>query len=246
MSGAFNPPLRMLIQSTTCFRYKTENLSLSIMPFLVSGLVPSALELAVLTVLRPHFRIQDGASLVSAKGLEALATLSPRDEAGQRHVQTMLRRKVMAQHVDRRGWLHFFAGKTPRRSNQLLAAMLNFFSEGIFLGRFCKVEMCESVLLHRLRFDETMFWVVFKRMSHTQKIPLCQTEDQCQPCQNNNASKPKKNGADAFGLEALRPFMIVFLPFLAPLVNVFPCRCTSPLEAASGDSREQGAVKSQQ
>ena len=78
---------------------------------LVSGLVPSALELAVLTILRPHFRIQDGASLVSAEGLEALATLSPRDEAGQRRVQTMLRRKVMAQHVDRPGWLHFFCGQ---------------------------------------------------------------------------------------------------------------------------------------
>ena len=70
--------------------------------------MPSALDLAVLTILRPHFRIQDGASLVSAEGLEALATLSPRDEAGQRRVQTMLRRKVMAQHVDRPGWLHFF------------------------------------------------------------------------------------------------------------------------------------------
>ena len=101
--------------------------------------MPSALELAVLTILRPHFRIQDGASLVSAEGLEALATLSPRDEAGQRRVQTMLRRKVMAQHVDRPGWLHYFAGKTPSRSNQRLAAMLKecfFFSEGVFLGRF--------------------------------------------------------------------------------------------------------------
>ena len=70
--------------------------------------MPSALDLAVLTILRPHFRIQGGASLVSAEGLEALATLSPRDEAGQRRVQTMLRRKVMAQHVDRPGWLHVF------------------------------------------------------------------------------------------------------------------------------------------
>ena len=75
---------------------------------LVSGLMPSALDLAVLTILRPHFRIQDGASFVSAEGLEALATLSPRDESGQRHVQTMLRRKVMAQPVDRPGWLYFF------------------------------------------------------------------------------------------------------------------------------------------
>ena len=47
-------------------------------------------------------------ALVSAEGLEALATLSPRDEAGQRRVQTMLRRKVTAQHVDRPGWLHVF------------------------------------------------------------------------------------------------------------------------------------------
>ena len=70
---------------------------------LVPGLMPSALELAVLTILRPLFRIQDGASLVSAEGLPALATLSPRGEAGQRRVQTMLRRKVMAQHVDRPG-----------------------------------------------------------------------------------------------------------------------------------------------
>ena len=70
--------------------------------------MPSALGLAVLTILRPHFRTQDGASLVSAEGLEALATLSPRDEAGQRRVQTMLRRTVMAQHVDRPGWLHVF------------------------------------------------------------------------------------------------------------------------------------------
>ena len=69
--------------------------------------MPSALELAVLTILRPHFRIQDGARLVSAEGLEALATLSARDEAGQRRVQTMLR-MVMAQHVDRPGWLHVF------------------------------------------------------------------------------------------------------------------------------------------
>ena len=75
---------------------------------LVSGLMPSAVDLVVLRILRPHFRIQDGASLVSAEGLEALATLSPRDEAGQRRVQTMLRRKVVAQHVDRPGWLHFF------------------------------------------------------------------------------------------------------------------------------------------
>ena len=52
--------------------------------------------------------MQDVACLVSTEGLEALATLSPRDEAGQRRVQTMLRRKVMAQHVDRPGWLHFF------------------------------------------------------------------------------------------------------------------------------------------
>ena len=70
--------------------------------------MPSALDLAVLTILRPHFRNQDGASLVSAEGLETLATLSPRDEAGQRRVQTMLSRKVMAQHVDRPGWLHVF------------------------------------------------------------------------------------------------------------------------------------------
>ena len=69
--------------------------------------MPSALDLAVLTILRPHFRIQDGASLVSAEGLEALATLSPRDEAGQHRVQTMLGWKVMARHVDRPGWLHF-------------------------------------------------------------------------------------------------------------------------------------------
>ena len=48
----------------------------------VSGLLLSASELAVLTIPRPHFRIQDGASLVSAEGLEALATLSPKDEAG--------------------------------------------------------------------------------------------------------------------------------------------------------------------
>ena len=46
---------------------------------------------------------------MSAEGLEALATLSQRDEAGQRRVQTMLWRKLMAQHVDRPGWLHFFA-----------------------------------------------------------------------------------------------------------------------------------------
>ena len=39
---------------------------------LVSGLMPSALELAVLTILRPHFGIQDGASLVSAEGLGSL------------------------------------------------------------------------------------------------------------------------------------------------------------------------------
>ena len=78
------------------------------MPFLVSGLMQSALELAVLTIFRPHFRIRDGASLVSAEGLGALATLSPRGEAGQRCVQTVLRRKVMAQHVDRPGWLHVF------------------------------------------------------------------------------------------------------------------------------------------
>ena len=70
--------------------------------------MPSALDLAVLTILRPHFRIQNGASSVSAEGLEALATMSPRDEAGQRRVQTMLRRKVMAQHVDRPCWLHVF------------------------------------------------------------------------------------------------------------------------------------------
>ena len=75
---------------------------------LVSGLIPSELELAVLTILRPHFRIQDGASLVSAEELEGLATLSPRDEADQRRVQTMLRRKVTAQHIDRPGWLHVF------------------------------------------------------------------------------------------------------------------------------------------
>ena len=87
--------------------------------------MPSALDLAVLTVLRPHFRIRDGASLVSAEGLEALATLPLRDEAGQRRVQTMLRRKVMAEHVDRPGWLHFFLrARTPSRSNQRLAAML--------------------------------------------------------------------------------------------------------------------------
>ena len=73
--------------------------------------MPSALELAVLTILRPHFRIQDGASLLSVEELEVLATLSPRDEAGQRRVQTMLRRKVMAQHVDRPGWQHFFCGQ---------------------------------------------------------------------------------------------------------------------------------------
>ena len=72
---------------------------------------------AVLTILRPHFRIQDGASLVSAEGLEALATLSPRDEADQRRVQTMLRRKVMAQHVGRPGWLHFFCSAAVRSSN---------------------------------------------------------------------------------------------------------------------------------
>ena len=75
---------------------------------LVSGLMPSSLDLAVLTILRPHFRIHDGASSVSAEGLEAWATLSPRDEADQRRVQTMLRRKVMAQHVDRPCWLHVF------------------------------------------------------------------------------------------------------------------------------------------
>ena len=68
--------------------------------------MPSALALAVLTILRPCFRILDGASLVSAEVLEALATLSPRDEAGRSRVQTMLRRKVMVQHVERPGWLH--------------------------------------------------------------------------------------------------------------------------------------------
>ena len=73
--------------------------------------MPSPLDLAVLTILRPHFRIRDGASLVSAEGLEALATSSLRDEAGQRRVQTMLRRKVMAEHVDRPRWLHFFCGQ---------------------------------------------------------------------------------------------------------------------------------------
>ena len=55
--------------------------------------MPSALEFAVLTIFRAHFRIQDGASLVSAEELEALATLSPRDEAGQRR---------------RPGWQHVF------------------------------------------------------------------------------------------------------------------------------------------
>ena len=77
----------------------------------VSGLMPSALELAVLPILRPHFRNQDGTSLVSAERLEALATLSPRDEVGQRRVQTMLRRKVMAQLVDRPGWLHLLRAR---------------------------------------------------------------------------------------------------------------------------------------
>ena len=61
-----------------CHQYKTEKIISINHAILVSGFVPSALELAVLTILRPHFRIQDGASLVSAEGLEALATLSPR------------------------------------------------------------------------------------------------------------------------------------------------------------------------
>ena len=81
----------------------------------------------------------------------------------------------MAQHVDRPGWPHFFAGKTLSRSDQRLAAMLKimfFFSEGVFSGRFCNVETCQSVLLHRLKFDEIMFWIVFKRMIRTQNTTL--------------------------------------------------------------------------
>ena len=34
--------------------------------------------------------------------------------------------------------------------------MFFFFSEGVLLDRFCNVETCQSVLLHRLRFDEIM------------------------------------------------------------------------------------------
>ena len=68
--------------------------------------MPLALEFAVVTIFRVHFQVLDGASLVSAEGLEALATLSSRDEAGQRRVQTIWRRKVIAEHVERPGWPH--------------------------------------------------------------------------------------------------------------------------------------------
>ena len=130
MSSAFKPQLRMLIQKHNMFQtfinsdgsvpsiQNRKSVSLSIMPFWFLDSCRSALELAVLTILRPHFRIQNGASLVSAEELEALATLSPRDEAGQRRVQMVLRRQVMSQHVDRPGWLHFLvAGKTLSRRN---------------------------------------------------------------------------------------------------------------------------------
>ena len=78
----------------------------------------------------------------------------------------------MAQHVGRPGWLHvFFAVKTPSRSNQRLAAMLKECF-GVLFGRFCNVENCQSVLLHRLRFYEIMFRIVFKRTSRTQNTTL--------------------------------------------------------------------------
>ena len=60
----------------------------------------------------------------------------PRDEAGQRRVQTMLRRKVMAQHVDRPGWLHFVFYLRARRLPEVTSGSRQcqknvfFFSEG--------------------------------------------------------------------------------------------------------------------
>ena len=71
----------MLIQSTTCFNSdgslpSTQNRKSIIVDqpsvvILGSGLMPFALEVAVLTILRPHVRFQDGASLVCAEGLHA-------------------------------------------------------------------------------------------------------------------------------------------------------------------------------
>ena len=109
--------------------------------------VLAALELAVLTILRPHFRILGGASLVPAEELESLATLSPRDEAGQRRVRTMLRRKVMAQHVDRPGWLHVLPVATLRiASSQIdMAWMEREVRSSLVIGvKVCSVEpQCE-------------------------------------------------------------------------------------------------------
>ena len=110
------------------------------------------------------------------------------------------------------------AGKTPSRSNQRLAAMLKecfFFSEGVLLGRFCNVETCQSVLLHRLRFDEMDVldcvqtnvtyakYHFVKLKSNAKRVKITMRPSQ-------------KNGAYAFGLGAHGPLMI-FLPFLTPI-----------------------------
>ena len=133
MSSALKPSLRVLIQSATCFRrfqqcwQSTMNTKQKIDHYRSFGFWTHAVCVGACTSDDPpsSFSNSGGRQLGVRAGAGSLwQTLSPRDEAGHRRVQTMLRRKVMAQHVDRPGWLHFFfAGKTPSRSNQRLAAM---------------------------------------------------------------------------------------------------------------------------
>ena len=76
--------------------------------------MPSALELAVLTILRPHF---------GAPRADDAEEEGDGSTCGPTRLAT-----------------HFFAGKTPSRSNERLAAMFEecfFFSEGRAKVCFC-------------------------------------------------------------------------------------------------------------
>ena len=91
MSRVFDSKSSLPLNGVPVQNSSSITIELHSVAILVPTIMPSALELTVLTILWPHFRIQDGASLVSAKVLDALATLWPRGVAGQRHVQTMQR-----------------------------------------------------------------------------------------------------------------------------------------------------------